>query len=156
MAFLDKLMFWKKSDDFSTADLGLETGGPALPSQDLGFGQENFGQPPGPQAFGQQQGFGQQPGAQPGFGQQPGLGAQGFGQQAAPQGLGQQPTLGQQPSQPLYPQQTTPPGYQQASPVAKDIELLSYKIDSVKATLEVINQRLVNIERLAGERKKGW
>jgi len=38
--------------------------------------------------------------------------------------------------------------------VSKDIEILSAKIDSLKAMLESINQRLANLERIASEENK--
>jgi len=38
--------------------------------------------------------------------------------------------------------------------MSKDIEILSAKIDSLRATLENINQRLANIERIANEENK--
>ena len=58
MGFLDKLMFWRKKDEF--ADIGLGD------KQDLAFGEQ----------------FGAQPGAAPGTGLPPAPG--GFEQQAIP------------------------------------------------------------------------
>lgn len=41
--------------------------------------------------------------------------------------------------------------------LAKDIEIVSYKLDAIKATLESINQRLANLERAHQEKiRKEW
>lgn len=52
---------------------------------------------------------------------------------------------------------TAPPlGMQQAAgaDISKDFEILSAKLDAVKASLESINQRLANLERIASESEK--
>ena len=70
--------------------------------------------------------------------QQPGLGEAG--------GLGGEPGLGQ-PGQP----QAFQDAAQHTAPQAggKDIELLSAKLDAIKAQMDVINQRLIKIEKIA-------
>ena len=62
------------------------------------------------------------------------------------------PMLGIPPS-PGIPEAPPIPGAPptQPSTAEKDIQLLSAKLDSLKAILENINQRLVNIERIAQE-----
>lgn len=58
----------------------------------------------------------------------------------------QQPYPQQQAQQPYY-------GYN------KDLELIAAKLDSLRATLDNINQRIANLERVAygeDERKRGW
>jgi len=48
---------------------------------------------------------------------------------------------------------------QQPAPVPpmKDYELLSAKLDAIKATLEALNARMAHRERMAeGEQRKGW
>lgn len=121
MGILDKVMFWKKHDDFS--DLGL----------DKGFGKDNlaFGDDFG---AGQQQGYGQQsPYPQP-FPQQPQFTPPSFSQQSF-----QQPSF-QQPSYQSYGQQDM---------AAKNLEIISSKLDALRASIESLNQRLANLEALA-------
>jgi len=138
MAFLDKLMFWKKKDDFDTnignfgADNTFGTGaGTGAP--DMGYGNQDFGMPEA--QFGQQlptSQFGQAPPMFPGTSQGAGF---------------PQPT-------PFAPQQS-----QQDFMVGKDIEIISAKLDSLRAYLDSINQRLANIERIAmgdQEKRRGW
>lgn len=149
MAFLDKLMFWKKKDDLGPdignfgADGSLGTGpNMGLNAADPGMGGQNAGLPNQDLSL---------PKLEPQFGQQ--MPASQFGQ--APQN---------------FPGAAGPPGFQQATPmmpqqpapntmVGKDIEVVSAKLDSLRATLDAINQRLANIERIAmhdQEKRKGW
>ena len=63
------------------------------------------------------------------------------------------PPPGQIPSEepnPVYPQHNMS-AQQPASDVSKDIQILSAKLDSLKAILDNLNQRLANIERIANE-----
>jgi len=65
-----------------------------------------------------------------------------------------QPSFQQQPVQPPVQQPI-----QQNYGASKDMEIISSKIDALRASIEGINQRLANIERMAMselERKKGW
>ena len=126
---LDKLMFWKKKDDFADFDkgfgLGADSGAPNLTDfssdQNVGLGQD------------------------------PVDSMQGFSPPKQPQ----QPFSGQLP--PITPQTQTPISMQQApmpTPqhdviVGKDIEIISSKLDALRASLESINQRLANLERIA-------
>tara|TARA_Y100000310_G_C20613316_1_gene779191 strand:+ start:677 stop:1102 length:426 start_codon:yes stop_codon:yes gene_type:complete len=129
---MDKLMFWKKKDDFS--DLGLGNKDP-LGKNPLG---KNL-------AFGDDFGLG---------GQQPtGLGPTGVDQlstgmqspQAPPQQSYPQPSF--QPQQPQFQQ----PRYEnpQQDMTAKNIELISSKLDALRASVESVNQRLANLEAVA-------
>ena len=143
MAVLDKLMFWKKKDplgdfgkdmdmgkDFSGK--GFDTGRPndlGLPRQDPGLGID------------------QGPGGLPGIDQGPG----GIDQGHRPDAFKPTPP---QPSGSLV-QMQQPFQVQPAAPkehnymVSKDIEIISSKLDALRAAMESINQRLANIERVA-------
>ena len=120
MDILKKLMFWKK-EDLGIKDLGKSP----LPDANIGL-DPNLG-------LGQQPGFGETPMSQP-----------------------------VQPSYPSF--QTTPsPGFgaqqpqafqsmrqdQQSYTIAKEIEVISSKLDALRAAIDNISQRLSNIERLA-------
>jgi len=138
MGILDKIMFWKKKDEFEDIDLGGK--------DKLAFGDE----------------FGAQPGAAPGAA--PGAGAlgsemgpgMGQGQQPAPPG----PSI---PSitQPTYappPAPAPPPSYPspQADLESKNLEVISSKLDALRVSIESLNQRLANLETLArGEEEQG-
>ncbi len=82
---------------------------------------------------------------------QPIPGEEPVGAGIAPSGL---PPLENQPPVSPGPAPNAPPGVGMAPPpsmppVGKDIEIISAKIDALKATLDSINQRLENLERLA-------
>ena len=121
MSFIDKLMFWKKKDEFS--DIGL--GEKDTLGKDLAFG-DDFNLGTQPSAFGQPQ--------QP---QQP----------APPTSYPQQPSFQPQPVQPQF----QPPRYEtpQQDMTAKNIEVISSKIDALRASVESVNQRLANLEAIA-------
>ncbi len=130
MAFLDKLMFWKKSDDFSDFDNQFNPG--SFQNNNLGMPNMNPGLPANTPPQGNEYNFDNN--IQNPFSQQ----------QSAPPGFQTTPMMPQAPQQPHQ-------------DISKDIELLSYKLDTIKAALEVINQRIANLERIAsGERKRGW
>ncbi|MFQ5475337.1 MAG: hypothetical protein ACE5DM_05890 [Candidatus Nanoarchaeia archaeon] len=184
MAFGDKLKFWKKDEDFSDlGDFGLgdfgggdKAGNPA----DAGdpFGQQ-AAQTSGTQPSMGGPGMGSAPtehqmeqpapmSAQPGMGiQQPmqpdvGMAQSTFPSTAermgapmvqAPQQTTPYPSAPVSPPTPKY-HEVHPEQYQQNT-VAKDIEIISAKLDSLRATLESINQRLANLERMAqGEKRR--
>ena len=120
MGFLDKVMFWKKHDDFS--DLGI----------DKGFGKENL-------AFGDDLGMGnqgypqqQQPYPSQPFPQQPSFSPPSFSQQSFP------------PQQPYQYQ-----GYGQQDMASKNLEIISSKLDALRTSIESLNQRLANLEAMA-------
>ena len=135
MAFLDKLMFWKKSNNLD--DLGL--GG----KDDLAFGND----------------LGAQPGATPGLpgagglGPEPGM-EQGLGQQPAPQSM--QPPPSMPPQQPQFspPQSNYPSAQQEVE--SKSLEVISSKLDAIRASIESLSQRMANLEAIArGEEEQG-
>jgi len=152
MGIFGKLAFWKKKDDFGLGkDLGADLGlsplgkGPAAPKgHDLGLPQhgapgtgDNLGLPSQNLGMPEDIGFGS------------------MGRTPAPTGPPGQPAQMQQPfaAAPMQPPQPTQKDY------AKDkFEIVSAKLDSIRYTLESINQRLTSLERLAyGEHeKKKW
>jgi hypothetical protein len=133
MGLFNKLMFWKKepSLDFSA---GIDTSfAPApspntgLPNTGAGFGAPRFGDPTlDNSGFGApQQDFGM---PQSGFGQRPGY------------------------DQPKIISETSPgfaAPHLQRDTYDKNLEIVSMKLDNIKAALENMNQRLMNIERMA-------
>ena len=147
MGVFSKLAFWKKKDDFS--DLGL--------GKDFDLGKDDFGMKGGDMGMGKGTDLGA------GFGDSPDtLGMSDFDNKKSQDfsldaqrtpGAGMQQGFQQQAAQQQYPQ----PQYQYAQPNAmqqdtltsKNIEILSYKIDTLRVSLESINQRLANIERIA-------
>lgn len=122
MGFLDKLMFWKKKDEFENIGLG-EKGTPT--GLDLGLGPDlGAGTDLG-------QGLSMQPpGSQPSM---------------------QQPSLQQPPQQPSFSAPNMQPQAQnQDYTTNKNLEVISSKLDALRASLDSINQRLANLERIAG------
>ncbi len=136
MAFLDKLQFWKKKDDFS--DLGLDfdkdpiniTSNKGASPSDLnpiGTKSSDFLGKKGPSEFDDHYTYKEVP-----FERQP---------------IGGIPKQSQQPQMPQ--QQPV-----QNTELSKDVEIMNYKLDAIRATLESINQRLLHLERLAKEQEK--
>ena len=127
MGFLDKLMFWKKKDEFENIGLG-EKGTPA--GLDLGLG--------------------------------PDLGAgTDLGQGLSMQPPGSQPSIPsiQQPhQQPSFSAPNMQPQAQnQDYTTNKNLEVISSKLDALRASLDSINQRLVNLEGIArGEEQQRY
>ena len=145
MGILDKVMFWKKKDDLS--DLGDL--GQGLGKNNMAFG-DNFNSQANP--------FGQ-PGAGQGMGNDFGQGMGNYGQAPAQNSYGQysgQNFSNQQPmsfGSPPYSQQQK---YGQDEITSKNIEIVSSKLDALRATLESINQRLENLEAIArGDEETG-
>jgi len=154
MGIFDKLKFWKKDNlpDLNMPGGGMDAGlqpGMAPGTDNIGMGSHDLGLPG--------ETPGQNPMAPPGM---PPMGQPGqpmgqpMGQQLPPQMAPPGFTPNQQQPAPIAPAQPTH-GEQM---VAKDIEVLSYKLDTLKAALDMINQRLANIEKLAsGEtERKRW
>jgi hypothetical protein len=141
MGVFDKLAFWKKDQN-----LGKDFGA------DLGLGNMNqgpdFGFPP---QQGQHGNMGLDQNMNLGMPDDMGFGNIGSGPQAPPG----QPSSMQQPfGSPLQPQQPMQSDYK-----SDKFEVVSAKLDSIRYTLESINQRLANLERVAygeQEKKKGW
>jgi len=130
MGFLDKVMFWKKKDEFADIGLGGEKDNLAF-GNDLGAGQQVPGaNPPG---LGPTPGLGPDPGMQGNIGQQPNQGMQPPGPTM--------PSFAQQPPQPTY------------EPIqemnSKNLEVISSKLDALRASIESLNQRLANLETIA-------
>ena len=130
MGILDKLTFWKKKDDFGDLGKDLDLGkdfGKDLgmdmnqgPSPDLGAGLEPMGQ--SSQAFQKYPSFqGQQNFSNPSF---------------------SQPY--QQPVQPSYPSSASDPYI-----ASKNLEIISSKLDALKASIDALSQRVANIESIA-------
>jgi len=153
MGVLDKIAFWKKKDDFNLGkDLGADLGLGPDPGMPPGMGPgPDLGMPPSPR--------GMQPNT--GLDQNMNLGMPddtGFGS------MGQHQPPSQPPGQPAPMQQPFGAPIQPPQPTASDFksekfEVVSAKLDSIRYTLDSINQRLANLERVAyGEhdKKKGW
>ncbi len=160
MGVFDKLAFWKKDDDFSSfeKDFGADPAG--TPGSEPGMGLE---------------GLGKNPGEDPGLGGEPNLGfdnkpgSLGGTERPAPaimstpaQPAAEQPAYGgyTQPPAPLPREFANPV---QPSPdsdrVQKEMEVISSKLDTLKAMIESLNHRIVNIERLAqdeDQKSKRW
>ena len=124
MAFFDKLAFWKRKDDFG--DLGKDLG----MDKDMGMGMDAG---PSPDL-----GMGleaSQPQQQP-FQKYPSVQQSSF-----------QPSFQPQPAYQVPPSQQS---YQSDSYInSKNLEVISSKLDALRATMESINQRLANIEAIA-------
>jgi len=143
MGIFGKLAFWKKKDDLGLgkdfgADLGL---GPMEPKgPDLGL----------PKQPGMQRDLGLDQNMNLGMPEDTGFG--GMPQATQPPG---QPSPMQQPfGAPMQPPQPTERDYQNDK-----FEVVSAKLDSIRYTLDSINQRIANLERLAygeHEKKRGW
>ncbi len=139
MGIFSKLAFWKKKDYLG---LGNDFGA------DLGMGPEDTGADWGSQKqYGMGRGLGL-PSRDLGMPEDTGFGAMG----QAPPG---QPSPMEQPfGAPMQPRQPTQADYQ-----TDKFEVVSAKLDSIRYTLESINQRLANLERMAygeHEGKKRW
>ena len=120
MAFFDKLAFWKKKDDLD--DLGKDLG----LDKDMGLDFTSTG--PSPDlGMGLEQTPQQPLQKYPSFQQQPNFQAQPVFQ---PQPMLQQPSYS-------------------SDMASKNLEVISSKLDALRATMESINQRLANIEAIA-------
>ena len=121
MAFFSKLAFWKKKDDLDSLgkDMGLD--------KDLGLDLGG----PSPDL-----GMGIEPTQQQPYQKYPSF---------------QQPSFQSQPSfqpQPAFQQQPSFGG-NEGYIASKNLEVISSKLDALRATMESINQRLANIEAIA-------
>lgn len=142
MGIFSKLAFWKKKEDLGLGeDFGADLGPMDIypgAGRDLGF----------PPRYGVQRNLGLDQGMNLGMPEDIGFGGMGSTQ---PPG---RPSPMQTPfAAPMQPPQPTEHDY------ARDkFEVVSAKLDSIRYTLESINQRLANLERIAyGEQeKKKW
>ena len=154
MAILDKLMFWKKKDalgdfgkdlDMKGFDTGLPPGGADTGMKGLGQGNDNLGMP----------------GANKGLEGAGDLGLPGMDKGPSgnfPIDRPQAPTGNMVPMQQPFqnqPAPIAPAPKEHEYMVSKDIEIISSKLDALRAAIESVNQRLANIERIAmGEQEK--
>ena len=122
MGIFRKLAFWKKKDD-----LGLD--------KDLG---KDFGLD---KDFGMDMGQGPSPDLGMDLGQQPMQKYPSFQQSSF------QPSFPQQPS--FQPQPAFQPASNDSYIASKNLEVISSKLDALRASVESINQRLANIEAIA-------
>jgi hypothetical protein len=138
MGILNKLMFWKNEDDFDFDDLAKKEMGTGAPVQDnLGLDQK-------PSGLDEKSMFQDEPAEQQ---ESP------LGQQPAAPSFGQSATAPQQPAmaQPAMVQPVAP------APATglKDMDLINSKLDTLKAILNSVDQRLANIEKsTSGDQKK--
>ena len=183
MAFMDKVMFWKKkkgTDDLSDMGLGGDigadpfagpTGSPAGAGSpgagsdpfgaggDMGSATDTFGSSPQPQPG--QGAFGAPP-SDTGFGMNQGASSPPMQQTPSPQTSLSEP----QPNQPYSvaaqsnAQSSLDTSEHQTYMTNKNLEVLSSKLDALRASIDSMSQRLQNIERLAygdqERRKRDW
>jgi hypothetical protein len=126
MGLLGKLAFWRREEPAlpKPEDFGKGLGGPelGLPGEDLGLPK---------------------PTGMPDMPEMPGAGA--------PPPFPEPPRLEE-----VRPEPALPPGAVPVHPAAapgavsgKDLEIISLKLDSLKTTLEAINERLARLEKMA-------
>ncbi len=123
MGFMDKLMFWKKDSGLPELPTDFNPTDTSIPGVNDPFGQPRYGQ-----------------------NTQSGLGLDRIEPFQEPRPF-MTPQLQPSFAQPAYPQQSYP--NQDTLIIGKNIEILSSKMDALQASLESINQRLMNIERIA-------
>src|SRR3989338_4122544 len=120
MGLLGKMAFWKKKDDFG--DLG----------RDLDLGKEfgmDTGQGPSPDL-----GMGLEPAQQP-YQKFPSFQQQGFQNSF--------------PAQPSFQPQPYPQPASDSYIASKNLEVISSKLDALKASIDALSQRVANIEAIA-------
>lgn len=140
MGIFSKLMFWKKEEEPSDMGGMDDFGGMGMPGEMPGMpGKETPGMP-------------KQPGGMPG-GETPGMPDFGAQPEAPSSPAFQTPRLEE------VPPGSSPPSYGPTPQPAqvktegaysgKDLEIISLKLDSLKTTLEAINERLARLEKMA-------
>ena len=133
--FFGKILPWKRKDELGLKDNMALGGFGQADNQNFGLGGMDLGSP-----------FPGNPGGMPP--QQFTNAGQQFG------GMG-----GQMQSQPIEAFQSNQ-SYQQSYAAGKDIEVVSAKLDAIRAGLEALNQRLAAIERYIQNdqdfKKRGW
>lgn len=163
MAFFDKFKFWKH-EELPSQNIGLEGMEPGMgqgPNLGMDLGEGSFGDMDKP-LYGypqQQQSSGMSPFPQqrqqgyPPQGMQPGL-PQGFQQQEYEPPVLRTFDHTKGPFQAPLQQEAS----QQQYMVDKNYEIISSKLDAVRAALESINQRLANLERMSQDQRRrgGW
>jgi len=145
MGVMDKLMFWKKDDyDFGKGDIGSEI-------DNMGIGNDPFA-PKQQQPYGSQDhlGLGQDKTSglagtehlDSGFDRssaEKGVEIRGYGHESVKPDLDETPLK----SRPLYPQSAPSPD--------RDMQLILSRLDTIKALLDNMNQRLEALERNQGK-----
>ncbi len=128
MSLLDKVKFWKKGEpSFGDINMSAPIGG-LQEDRTAGLGgTSDLG------GFDQGQEFPESPPSPEGFG-------------LPPPGLSYRP---------IPPAARHPAAAMPTDTLQKDIEIISSKLDALRATLEAINQRLSSIEREVFERRRG-
>ncbi len=166
MGLFDKIAFWRKEPELpDVSSFGKESGFKGAGGYgESGFGKSGFGAGQKGSGF-DSVGLGDEsfptdiepgmPEIEPGYGGGPGL------QQQEPQfGAPLQRPRQQQwqrPQQPFgAPMQPMQPSNQMEMTMTKDFEIVSSKLDMLKATLDGINQRLENLERLSQDKRNRW
>lgn len=144
LGLFSKLKFWKKEPEF---DFNSNMPNANAFGQGYGMNQDNTGLGADMQnPLGRAPGFGPDPfpSGQENFPQQ-----QGYDSPSAFQQLNEQHPLGQGQA---FSQQ---PSYgQPVLPIQKDIEIISAKIDALRAAVESMNQRIINIESIAKQEQE--
>jgi hypothetical protein len=151
LGFFDKLMFWKKEEpsfDLGSPGLGGPGQGTNTLGMDMGFSRQELGMPPMSAGLPDVNNF------------------RGAGDFQSQQDMNRSITQQLGPDYMNEPMNETfsygqrgghdPRQFSQApvSP-AQNIEVVSAKLDAIKATLDAVNQRLANLERVAyGEQEK--
>lgn len=144
MGFFDKLKFWKKNDEFGDVGKGLGLQGDnfaGLGNTDLGLGRDTLGL----QTEGMDNAW-TQPQTAP----------------QQPRGYQQSAQQYQQPPQQFHPAQYEKPVIVQeeggfgtkAYSMEKNMEVISAKLDALKAGIDAMNQRLATLEHEI--RQKRW
>ena len=130
MSIFSKLAFWKKDDDFNFDDIASKDMGKDLfKGDDLGLKEQPLTQEKDPFAMPTEK---EQPPFSPPAEQTSGI---------------QQ--LQEQNQQTMQPQQRAATGIS-----ARDVDLLSSKLDTIKALLNSMDQRIANLERASGVQRK--
>ena len=158
MAFWDKLAFWKKDDDFGLADLEKEFGSTSssFDSNQSGYAPQDSYTAPDPAAT-------DRFGGSPNYGQPSAYGADSSLESSSPMGNNafSSQSFGQQSQQSNFPSfsQRTPAASTSPSPSApmgKDIELISSKLDAIKAQLATVERIALSEEQKSSKRQRAW
>ena len=130
MSIFSKLAFWKKDDDFNFDDIaGKDMGQNLFKGDDLGLKEQPLTPEKDPFAMPTEK---EQPSFSPPAEQTSGI---------------QQ--LQEQNQQTMQPQQRAATGIS-----ARDVDLLSSKLDTIKALLNSMDQRIAHLERASGVQRK--
>lgn len=131
MTILDKLAFWKKKDEFDLGDFG------AMPGEEKDKGMPSAEPSPFDKEMGTEPlGFPEEPGMHP---------SMAAGVPEEPSG----PDFSAPPGGPATTMRHTAAQTPSPSTGSRDIELISAKLDTIRAILENINNRLEALERIA-------